>query len=129
MTRNSHVSLLNYFFTDQNVIQKLEHELGEMSPMMNTTAHELRAAGDISYMDGFSGMIEEGGNKVDDLVDRAVMVTGASSTLQPPVNATSTMDTCDDETDAPEATPMPSANVTTTRQVQIEPQLRRVPKG
>lgn len=60
-------------------------------------------------MDGFNGMIEE-----DDvaLVDRAVMATSVSSTVTSIVDATSTTDICDDETDAPESTLMPVANVT-----------------
>lgn len=97
---------------DQNVIQKLNHELDGMSQTENTSIHELRAAGEISYMDGFSGMIEE--KDTVGLIDRAVMVTGVSSTATSTAIAASTMDTCNDDTDAPEATPMPFANVTST---------------
>lgn len=83
-----------------------------MSQTENTSIHELRAAGEISYMDGFSGMIEE--KDTVGLIDRAVMVTGVSSTATSTAIAASTMDTCNDDTDAPEATPMPFANVTST---------------
>lgn len=83
-----------------------------MSQVKNTNTNELRAAGDISYMDGFSGMIEERENA--SLLNRAVMVDDATSAVESVVNATSTVDTCDDETDAPEATPMTSASATST---------------
>lgn len=104
--------LLTCLITDQDAIQGLKHELDDVSHAKNGTAHERRAAGDISYMDGFSGMIEE--KDTVDLIDRAVMVTGASSTVKSFVNATSTMDACDGETDAPETTLMPLVNVTST---------------
>lgn len=94
-----------------DAIQKLNHEL-DGAALLKNTSHQLRAAGNTSYMDGFNGMIEED----LDIVERADMVVDVSSTATATVidNATSTTDTCDDETDVPEVTSMPFANVTSS---------------
>lgn len=95
---------------DQDAIQKLNQELDGVSQLKNIS-HELRAVGDLSYMDGFSGMIED---EPVALVDRADMANGIASSITSTANVTPSTDTCDDETDVAEATPMPLSNVTST---------------
>ncbi|KAK7735322.1 hypothetical protein SLS53_007553 [Cytospora paraplurivora] len=94
---------------DMDAIQKLNHEL-DGATLLKNTSRQLRAAGNTSYMDGFSGMIEED----LDIVERADMAAGVSSTATAIDNATSTTDTCDDETDVPEVTSVPFVNVTSS---------------